>query len=164
MFNINELRIQIEALIRDNPDMEEDEQLRADMLDGETDIKGVLSKLLHAIDNDNDMIDVLDMQIDRRAARKARLNHRVDALRGMMLMIMQSADLKKLVLPEATLSQRNAQPKIVGNLDPNLLPDDLVRVIREPNKTAIREALNNHRDVPGVFLGNSPPYLAISTK
>ena len=81
-----------------------------------------------------------------------------------MLRILQAAELKKVELPEATLSQRNSPPQLVGNVDPELLPDDLCRIKREPNKTAIKEALLKGDLVPGMYLSNSPPSLTISTR
>jgi hypothetical protein len=163
-FDVDQLRLSIEALLRDYPDLGEDEILRADMLDAETEIGSVLASLYAAVDEDWSDIDKLDRQIDERKARKARLARRVEFLRALMLKVLQSANLKKFRLPEATLSQRASQPQIVGEPDVDTLPPDLVRVTIEPNRAAIREALMNGQDVPGLFLSNAPPALSINVK
>jgi len=163
-FNVDQLRLDIENLIREFPEIAEDEMLRADMLDGETDITGVLSSLFNTADDTKGEIKKLSDQIEQRTQRRARLAKQVDFLRGLMLKVLQSADLKKFRLPEATLSQRNAQPQIVGEVDVNVLPDDLCRITVEPDRAKIREALMNGQDVPGVYLSNAPPTLSINTK
>jgi hypothetical protein len=164
MFNIDQLRHDIEALLREFPDLADDEILRADMLDGETDITTVLTELFRTVDDNKSMIEAMTSRLQELSARRARFGRRVEYLRELMLRVLQSANLKKLELPEATLSQRAVPPAVIGEVDVDALPDDLVRITREPNKTAIREALLAHREVPGLALSNSPPSLAVRVK
>lgn len=164
MFDIDQLRIQIEALIRDYPDLAEDEMLRADMLDGSTDLREVLTALFHSIDDNKIMVDAVEERLRELMGRRGRFNRRVEFLRELMLKLLQSANLKKIELGEATIYQKNVPPQIVGEVDVDALPDDLVRIKREANRTAIREALLQHREVPGLALSNSPPTLTINAK
>ena len=164
MFNVDQLRHEIEAFIREYPDLAEDEMLRADMLDGETDISAVLTALFQSVDNNRFMIDAVNGRMDQLAIRRNRFKQRIEFLRGLILKVLQSADLKKYELPEATLSQRVGQPKIVGEPDVNALPDDLLRVTVEPDRTKIREALLAGHELPGLALSNGPPTLAINVK
>jgi hypothetical protein len=163
-FEVDQLRREIEALVRDNPELAEDEVLRADMLDGQTDFKGVLRALFEVSATSDAVADVLGKRILQLSARRTRFKQRVEAVRGLMLKVLQAADLKKVELPEATISQREGQPQIVGEPDVNTLPNDLVRTIVEPNRVKIREALLNGQDVPGLFLSNAPPSLTISVR
>jgi hypothetical protein len=164
MFNVDHLRLAIEDLIRNYPDLEEDEMLRADMLDAETDIEGVLTALFQAVDNNKLMVSAITARTHELAARKKRFERRVEFLRSLMLQVLQTADLKKYELAEATLSQRASQPAIVGEPDVAALPADLCRVTVEPDRVKIREALLAHREVPGLALSNSPPVLSINVK
>jgi hypothetical protein len=164
MFNIDQLRRDIEALIRDYPDLGEDEILRADMLDGETDMRSVLTMLFNSVDDNKTMIEAITARLQQLSERRARFGRRVDFLRELMLKILQAADLKKIELAEATLSQRAVPPQIVGEIDVEQLPDDLVRIKREPDRTAIRAALLQRREVPGLALSNSPPSLLVNAK
>src|SRR4051812_19010471 len=99
MFNIDELRTAIETLLRDYPDLAEDEMLRADMLDGETDIRTVMTALLQAVDNNKFMAGAISARIAELTARKARFARRIEFLRGLILKVLQSADLKRFELP-----------------------------------------------------------------
>jgi hypothetical protein len=168
MTNLNPdiLRREIEALRRELGEHDEDNELRRDMLEGATDMHEVLRELVATTDDTETLIDALDERMERLASRRSRLKQRVETMRGTILKILQAADLKKLVLPEATLSQRQQQPQLVGVLHVNAdeLPDHLCRIKREPDRVAIREALMKGDLVPGVFLSNAPPTLTISTR
>lgn len=164
MFDINGLRNEIEALIRDNPELAEDEVLRADMLDAETDMYSVLTALFDASAETKTMMAAITDRLHNLSMRRARFSRRFDALRDLMLKVLQSADLNRIELADATLSQRTSPPQIVGHLDPDDLPEDLVKLVREPNRIAIREALLAHRAVPGVVLSNSPPTLMVRVR
>jgi hypothetical protein len=163
-FDVDQLRLQMEALIRDNPDMEDDERLRVDMFEGATDMGEVLERLVGAYAADRDMVMTLTSRINRMTDRRARFVRRIEHLRALMLSVMQSGNLKKLTLPEATLSQRRGQPGIVGEPDVNLLPAEFVRVKTEADRIAIREALLAGRQLPGLSLSNAPPALQITVK
>jgi Siphovirus Gp157 len=164
MFDVDRLRLEIEALIRDLPELTDDEVLRADMLEGLTDINAVLTRLFKAADSDRRMVQVLTSDINDIVDRRARLVHRVEAMRDLILQVLQSADLKKVVLPRATLLQVASQPQIVGEPDPDALPAELVRIKREADRAAIREALLAGRIIPGLSLSNAPPHLVIKVK
>jgi hypothetical protein len=60
-----------------------------------------------------------------------------------------------------TVSFGLSKPALVGEADPETLPDDLVRVKREPNRTAIKAALEDGRDVPGFVMSNGRPTCTI---
>lgn len=164
MFNVDGLRQQIEALIRNYPDLAEDETLRADTLEGATDIKQVLTALFEAADDNKTLMEAITLRVQTLTARKARLLRRVEFLRDLMLRILQSADQKKIELAAATLLQRATQPQIVGEINADALPDDLVRIKREPDRVKIREALLARREVPGLSLSNAPPTLSINVR
>ena len=163
-FDIDQLRLQIEAIVREMPELQEDEQLRADMLDGLTEMPEVLEALFRVAAHSKMMVDALDGRIVELADRQSRFKQRIKTLRDLMLQVMQSADLKKVELPEATLSQRKSQPQIVGEPDVDTLPEKFVRVSIEPNRAAIREALLNGENVGDLYLSNAAPTLAINVK
>src|SRR5258706_1709556 len=85
MFDVNQLRIWIEALIADFPDLADDELLRADMLDGSTDIREVLTALFNSVDDNKSMIAAVTYRMQELSARRARFARRVEFLRGLML-------------------------------------------------------------------------------
>jgi hypothetical protein len=98
-------------------------------------------------------------------SRQARFQHRADFGRVLIMRVMEAARLKKIELPEVTLSVRTGMPQLVGEVhDIDLLPPDLVRVKREPDRKAIRAALEAGRQVPGYLLNNGPPSLQVRVK
>jgi DNA-binding transcriptional ArsR family regulator len=160
----DEVRRQIEALLREHPDLNEDEDLLHDMLEGETDLFAALSSLATYVAATDALVASLNGTLSEFRDRKSRFETRVEVLREVMLKLLQTANLKRVELPEATLSQVRRQPQIVGEVDADALPDDLVRIKREPNRTAIREALDNGRELPGLSLSNAAPGLMMKVK
>ena len=163
-FNIDALRQQIEALLREYPVVTDDLALLTDTLEGMTDLNEVLSALAHNIGQTAALAEGLYQYIKELRLRQRRFERREASLRDMVLSLMQSANLKKYELPHATLSQVKQQPQIVGDIDADALPDDLVRIKREANRAAIRAALDSGRDIPGLSLSNAAPNLMMKVK
>ena len=164
MINPDQLKLDIKNALLRYPELIDDEELRADTLEGLTDLKEALTLLVRAEASAADKAEAVAARMLVLGSRKARLVHRSEGIRELILTILQTADLKKLELPEATLSQVKGQPQILGEINPDALPDDLVRIKREPNRTAIKEALLAHRELPGLSLSNAPPTLTIRVK
>jgi Gp157 protein len=164
MFNVDQLRLRVDALMRAHPELTEDEELRFDMLEGELDLDHVLTTLFEGLKDSEDKVAALAQRKAELSARKQRFERRVELARLVMLDVLQSADLKKVELAEFTVSQRAGTPQVIGEPDVNALPDDLVRIKREPDAAAIRQALLNHREIPGLALSNAPPTLTIRTR
>lgn len=158
------LQRQILNLFEEYPELKEDDVMRVDMLEGSTDFKEMLTAILHGIDDAQILSDGTKIRIDQLAERKTRFDMRVEFLRKMMLKTMQWADLRKVELADATLSQRASQQKLIGDPDVALLPEELVKVTRAPDRTKIRDALLRGEVVPECALSNAEPVLAIHTK
>jgi phosphosulfolactate phosphohydrolase-like enzyme len=77
---------------------------------------------------------------------------------------MQSAEIAKIEMPEATLSLRAGQQQLIGDADPASLPDELCKISRSLDRTKIKEALKTGQTIPGFELSNSPPSLTIRIK
>ncbi|GLK78013.1 hypothetical protein GCM10008171_32670 [Methylopila jiangsuensis] len=144
---------EIAALIDACPEMAEDEQLRADMIEGETDAHGLLSRIIRAAlweAAQQDAIKALAATYGKRRDASAK---REEALRAMAFRLMQAADLRKVPLPEATLSIARVAPSVIVE-DPDALPAELTRTKVEPDKKAIKERLDAGEIVPGATLSN----------
>lgn len=158
------LRTEIEYLLSQYPELADDDVLRADMLDGSTDIREILTGLHRTYEDTKALIDGTAGRLEDLAARRARFRQRNEFIRDLMQRILESAQIRKIELPEVTLSMKNNPQQLIGTLAPEDLPDDLVKVTRAPDKTKIREALIAGREVPGVFLSNAPPSLTVRVK
>lgn len=150
----------IEALIAENPALKDDDELRADMVEGCTDAFDAVARLFAESQEAALLAEALDLRIKQMRERKARLSAREDVLRAVILKIMQAAELKKVPLPEATLSVRAGTPKAVV-VDEADLPDEFMRIKREVDKKALLDALKAGRAILGASLSNGEPSLSV---
>jgi len=165
-FDIAQLKTSIENLVTTYPELAEDEILRADMFEAETNINNVLSTLVDKALDAATTQDAIALRQKDLAARKARYGKQEDALRGFMLSIMELADLKKATLPEATLSVSFQKPKLMVT-DEALLTDDLKKTVTtvSPDMEKIKEAYEAFNVVPdGVMLTNGKNILRVLNK
>lgn len=162
-YDLSHVTQQIDALLREYPELMEDDVLRADMIEGSTDFPAVIGQLLDAERNASAMSDAIKGRRDALTERAQRYDRHSDGLRAAMLKMMQAGDLKKMALPEATISVRAGTPRVIVT-DETMIPEDLCRISISPDKKAIRERIDAGEAVPGAVLSNSEPSLAIRTK
>lgn len=161
--NAFELKTKIAALLRDVPELSEEDMLRLDTLDGEVDFKDAMSIILDDITSDEAMVIGIELLIKDWRSRKERLEFKIAGRRKLAKEFMDQVNLRKLVLPGGTFSVRAGQPS-VQIIDSAFLPESFWRIKREPNLAAIKEALREGNEVPGACLNNSPDTLAILRK
>lgn len=162
--DVDLLRIEIEALIRQYPEMQDDEILRADMLDGETSISDVITWLIRMGEDARALRDGTKERLDELKARGERFGRRIDFARALIFKILEASNLRKVELPEATVYLRNNPPQLVGEVDGDKLPDELVKIERKPDKKKIKEALQAGLTLEGLALSNSPPSIVVTVK
>jgi hypothetical protein len=158
------LRLEIETMLREYPELADDDVLRADMLEGATDIRDVLVSLTDTLGTTKALGVGLHDYISELSGRAERYEHRQEFLRDLIFRIMDSAQLKKLELSHATLSLKNNPPRLVGDADPATLPDDLCAIKRSVDRKAVRAALEAGKEIPGFVLSNAAPSLTVRVK
>jgi len=141
-------------------ELADDEELKLDTLEGETDLFELVRKLLDRIEQAEGDKAVLVSQIQDRNERKARAEKRIDAHRTAIMALMEAAEIDRLPLPEATCSLRKIAPKPVV-VDENLLPDELCRITRKPDMAAIKQL---ETIIPGLAMDNGGTSLTIRRK
>lgn len=150
-YDVTVLEREFADLVAAYPELAEDDELRADTIEGETDAYRVLGKIV-AIERDaNSMIAAINERAKELSARKERYNRRKDAMRALLLRLLKAADLSKVSLPEATVSVGKGRAG-VEIIDETLLPDNVVKLKREPDRMAIKAALDAGQEVPGAAL------------
>ena len=157
------IKQQVDNLIVSYPDLVEDDVLRADMIEGSTDLIEFLRRMERRRQEACTLAEAVAANIDALRARMARFEQRDQAIRNLMFKMLQLAQLKKLELPEATLSVRIGVPKVIIT-DEAALPDEFCRIKREPDKPKIKDALSNFDAVPGATLSNAEDTIAIRVK
>ncbi len=165
-FDTNVVRQQITALLLQYPELQEDDQLRADMIEGETDMHEFM-RMLERIRHDAcAMAGGVATTIAELVLRQERFERREEAVRKLMFKVMDAANQKKLELPEATISIVNGQPKLIEEMefDRNRLPDYMCQIKREPDRKAIKAAIKTGQTVPGFTLSNAEPHIMIRTR
>lgn len=145
------------------PGFDDDEKLKLDMLEGETELNELASKLLSENEDDEGLIDALKAQTEARRERKSRIETRIEARKAAIVTLMDCARLTKLMLPEATVSLRTLlpRPKVA---DEALLPEAFTIIVRKPDTEAIAVAVAKGENIPGVILTNGSASLTIRRK
>lgn len=156
------VRQEIARLMLTYPELSEDEVLRADMIEGATNVHEFLSYVVRRIGERQALASGIADYAKDIGERKARVERSVEALRELSFKIMNDAKLRKIELPEATLSVRAVPPKVIITDEENL-PDIACKFKREPDKTKIKELLATGT-VPGAEMSNGSETLSIRIK
>jgi hypothetical protein len=153
----NVIRQQVANLILLHPELADDEEALALSVESETDAHDYLEMIMEEEREAAAMAGALAGRIAEMEARQARYVRRSQAMRDLAARIMTIAEMPKAVLTTATLYFQKGQQKVVGEPDVTTLPDRFVRITRETNKTAIKEALQAGEAVEGCSLSNGAP-------
>jgi hypothetical protein len=158
---VDQARRDLASLLSLHPEFEEDNVLRQDMIEAETGALELIDKLIVAERDAKCLEAALDSELQRLKTRLARFGDRREALRKYIMQIMDAANLRKVERPAATVSIAAGRQKVVIT-DDNALPEDCVRIKREPDKIRIASHLNRGDYIPGATLSNPEPVLRIS--
>lgn len=165
-FEAQEVLNQIAHLKLSHPDIwdDSDEQLLTDCLNGETEMNEFLANVVDRMQEASAFAGGIQTRMVELEERQGRFERREKAMRELAFKIMCAADVRKVELTEVTLVIAKGNRKLIGEVDPNSLPDNLVRIKREPDKKAIKGELESGRAVPGYELSNAEPHLTVRTK
>lgn len=163
--NITQIEREIESLIASYPELAEDENLRADMIDGETEATAILSRIVNRMQEAEAMVAAIIKRKNDLDARAARFDRQADAMRSLAFRIMQAANLRKMPLPEATLSIRVNPPSVVIN-DESQIPAEftITKTETRVDRAKLKEALKDGATVPGACLSNGSETISIRVK
>jgi hypothetical protein len=153
---------QINNLMLLYPELAEDETLRADMIEAETETIDVLRKIEQARREAAAMAGAIAANIADLELRQKRFERRESAMRELAFRLMQIADLRKLELPEATYSMCPVPPSVLI-MDESALPHAAVKFIRKPDKTEIKRLLQ-FGPVAGATMSNGAMTLSIRNR
>lgn len=157
------IKQQIANLLLQFPELAEDDQLRADSIEGETDAFEFLSAVVRLIEDAKILADGTAERVKELNERANRFCRRIEAFRLLAFLVMQAADIKKAELPCATLSIRAGTPKVIVT-DEDALPNDAFRVKRTPDLMTIKSWLSAGQEVPGAVMSNAESTLAIRVR
>jgi hypothetical protein len=153
---------QKEQLLQAFPELAEDEAALRDTLEGITHAPDLIATFIRDARADEAMAEALRIMIGEMAQRKVRIMFRADRRRLAAQRLMDACGLRKIELPDFTASIRAVPPRVEVDDDASL-PDSLCKIVREPNKVAIKEALANGT-VAGARMTNGSETLALRFK
>lgn len=158
-----EYRRQRDSLLATFPELAEDEQTLADTLEGETELPDIIAKLIRDAREDKAMADALGVMIGEMGERRTRLGDRASKRKSFAMALMQAVGLRKIEQADFTASIRNGTAKVIVT-DEDCVPAAYCKVVRSPDKTAIKEALQRGTAIPGALMSNGEPSLSTRYK
>lgn len=157
------LRAHIEALRHSHPQIANEEDQWLLTLESETELPEFLARVVARMQDTDAKIDGIGNLIAALKARCDRFEQRSDAMRALAFKVLVQAGVKKLELVAATLSIRAGVPRVIIT-DETRLPENMIRIKREPDKHLIASYLKSGHPVDGAELSNSEPQLAVRIK
>lgn len=149
-----------DRLLEEFPELEEDAATLRDTLSGISSLdEQVVAAMRHAIEREA-MSEGIALLIKRLLDRKRRLEEGAQRIRSICLNVMLEADLSRIRAADMSMSVGRGKPKVIIT-EPDIIPDHLCKIIREPSKSAIAIELNAGRVVTGAALGNPQPFLSV---
>jgi hypothetical protein len=159
-------RMQVESVMLNLRDaFDEDEQLKLDTLEGETNLFELARRILDGIESDEGDSAALAEQMEARKVRKDRCSARIKARRQALIDLMACAEIDKLPLPEATLSVRQTAAKLAVN-EAAGVPDEYSIPVMKPSMDLIKAAFSTDTpDLPNWLRVEDPrPSLTVRRK
>lgn len=150
MLDVQLVELELQRLLEEYPELADDEDLRADMVEGSTAAYDVLDRILSQMrEAESDGVGIAE-RIGRLEARKEAADKRAQAMRRLALRLMTAGDLKSVKLPEGTLSRVKGRESVTID-DEAALPAEYVKekITYSPDKTALKAALLAGTEVPG---------------
>lgn len=161
--DIAEYKAHVHKLLEAHPELAEDDELRADMILGETEIDRIASRLVRIIGERKARAEGLTGYITELQERKARELRAVEGARDLLRSILQAGNIDKLSLPEATVSITKPRIKCIVD-DVNELPQGYFVTERRAKTAEIKAALEAGEEIPGARLALGDEGLTVRTK
>ena len=123
----------------------------------------VLAALCRAAGEAEANAEAVAERIKALGERKGRYDAQAADYRRHIATLLDAAGMTRWKSAEFTVSLTPGRAGVVIT-DAAAVPDDFVRIRREPDKTAIGAALASGADIPGATMANGMPQLRILTK
>lgn len=144
-------------------DLNGDDELLADTIEGETSLFEVIDSLLLRMADSRVQIDGAAVVIGDLESRQARFKARLDTDRAMIEQAMMIAELTTVERPVATLSLANRPPKVMIETEADIPAEFWKAAEPTLDRKALLAALKE-RSIPGATLSNQAPSLTVRTR
>jgi len=157
------VKAEIAKLIAAYPELEDDESLRADSIEAQTNALRIIERALAERQDADMMAGAVKTREMELSMRRGRFERKAEAMKTLIKNIMRAAKLDKLTLTEASISLTKPRNSVeVHSVDD--LPQGYFKTVRQADRTAIKSALEQGEDIPGAFLVTGDTGLTIRTK
>ena len=141
----------------------DDDELLADMLEGETNAFEALDTLLEREAVIRSHITAMKARKQEVADRLATLEVRQKNGRTIMGKLLEAMQSRKVERAEGTVSFRAVAPSVIDG-PVSTLPDRLTKTEVKPDKAAIKEALQAGEEIPGWAMSNGGETISVRRK
>jgi hypothetical protein len=153
------------SLIASLGDDAEDEILKMDVLQGETDALEIVRKLIRVALEAEAMVEAVEARTADLNVRAARFAAQAERARNTARDMLEALEVKRLVSEDFTVSLKALPPKVIAP-EPEKLADEFVRVVttRTADKPLIKAAIDAGRTVEHATLSNGGVSIQIRTR
>ena len=134
-------------------EQEEDTEIKHDLQELiELEIEKKSNNIIYAIKNLESNNVAIDAEMERLKAMKERNIKNVDSIKNHILNFMKTNNIDKIQTDLATFSTRKSKSTQIDNIE--LIPSEFVTVnqIFQPDKTAIKKAIESGKEVAGATI------------
>lgn len=161
--------IRLRDQIKDAYRLADDDAALTDTLDGISDFKELVAAVVREIRVEEAHISAIALLLADMESRLSRKKAKIERLRNSIAYAMSEAGERKIDAPDATISLRQCQPKLVFRVEPDDAPNG--KFVKEKitlswDREAVKAALSNDdEDARAVaHFTNANPTLSIRTK
>lgn len=157
------VKAEIGKLLAVYPELADDETLRLDTIEGETDALRVVERALAEKLDADAMAEAVKLRVNALSERAGRFTRKAEAMKALIRDILKAGGVQKLILTEATISLTKPR-NYVKILDVNALGQGYFKTERIADKKALLAALERGDEIPGAELALGETGLAVRTK
>lgn len=151
---------EVNALLLEYPQLADDEELFRDTLEGNTRFNEIMDRLLGEMRDNETLAEATSARIAKIKERQTRLTHRAQFYRSLMHRLLTVTGIQSVALAEAKVSIMKSPDKVIIT-DESAVPDAFMKITKEPNKTAIKNAIKTGTYVPGAALSNGGTTISV---
>lgn len=142
----------------------DDDEMIATAVEGETSLVETISAAVDRIAELNSHCEALDVRCKELGERRSRFEDQASRIKAAIHVAMGHGELRKLELPQATLSLRPVPPK-AEITDEAAIPSKFWKA-QDPklDKKAVLDALKSKEEIPGASLSNGGETISIRVK
>lgn len=159
---LTDLRAAHAALIEAHPELAEDDEFLADVIEGHTDANAIMERLVIERAEYLANAEAMDKLANAYAAKSDQWTMRANNRRKLMGLVLDAVGLRKMVTPAGTVSVSPGRQSLALDAD-STPPQGYARTRIEPDKAAIKAALEQGETMPGASLVTGQPIIQVRT-